>query len=85
MEKIMVLGASGTVGAAVFRQLSQNNMSQKGTPPLPAAGVLTVSRHKTFLHSFLVSSGIGPYSSFHIPVSLGNKRSLIRESGFQVH
>ena len=26
MEKIMVLGASGTVGAAVFRQLSQNSM-----------------------------------------------------------
>ncbi len=26
MEKILVLGASGTVGAAVFRQLSQNDM-----------------------------------------------------------
>lgn len=25
-EKIMILGASGTVGAAVFRQLSQNSM-----------------------------------------------------------
>lgn len=26
MERILVLGASGTVGAAVFRQLSQNVM-----------------------------------------------------------